>query len=154
MNEKQLDRKIEKGVNTVEKDLNKVEKDISSLAGDSAARVSGFVSNVGTAAVKAKDDVTTWVEHAVSDAGEGIGNFTEKAKETVGEAAVEVKDKVGHGLSQYNMKAQELANQVPGQFGQKAANYPWVSMTIALALGLILGFILKPGKRNFDFYTE
>ena len=147
MNEKQLDRKIEK-------DVEKIEKDISTLAGDSAARVSGFVSEVGKKAVKAKDDATSWVEHAVSDAGEGIGNFTGKAKETVGDAAVEVKEKVGHGLSQYNTKAQEIADHVPGHFGEKAANYPWVSITIALALGFLLGFLLKLGIENFEFDGE
>jgi ElaB/YqjD/DUF883 family membrane-anchored ribosome-binding protein len=144
MNQKQLDRKIKRGAA-------KVQKDISTLAGDSVTRLSGFVDDVGTAADQVKDDVSTWVDDSVSTAGDEIGKFAEKAQETVGDAAAEVRKNVGHGLSQYNKKAQEIADQVPGHFGEKAANYPWVSITIALVVGLILGFLLRPANRNFEW---
>jgi ElaB/YqjD/DUF883 family membrane-anchored ribosome-binding protein len=62
-------------------------------------------------------------------------------------AAATVKKDVGHGLSQYNAKAQEVANQVPGGFGKKAVRYPWVTISIALAVGFLLGSLLKPTRQ-------
>ena len=147
MNQKQLDKKIKR-------DAAKVQKDISTLAGDGAKRVSNFVDDVETAAGQVKDDVSSWVEDSVSTAGDEIGKFAEKAQETVGDAAAEVRKNVGHGLSQYNKKAQEIADHIPGHFGEKAANYPWVSITIALLMGLVLGFLLRPANRNSDWEIE
>jgi ElaB/YqjD/DUF883 family membrane-anchored ribosome-binding protein len=143
MNQKPLDKKIKR-------DAAKVKKDINTLAGDSLKRASGFVDDAGTAAENAFEDVSTWVEDSVSNAGEEIERISEKAKETASNVAAEVKKNVGHGLSQYNKKAQIIADRVPGNIGEKAAHYPWVSITIALALGLMVGYILKSGTRNFD----
>ena len=44
---------------------------------------------------------------------------------------------VGQGLSQYNTKIQEVADRVPGDFAKKAAGYPWVTITLSLAAGLL-----------------
>jgi ElaB/YqjD/DUF883 family membrane-anchored ribosome-binding protein len=100
------------------KDTDQTKKDISILAGDGAARLS-----------------------------RGFEKLTGDAKETVVDAAETVKKGVGQGLSQYNAKAQEFADQVPGDFSQKAARYPWVAISIALAAGFLLGGLLKPARR-------
>jgi ElaB/YqjD/DUF883 family membrane-anchored ribosome-binding protein len=50
-------------------------------------------------------------------------------------------------LSQYNAKVQDIANRVPGDFGKKIAGYPWVTITMSLAFGLLLGVMLKPGRQ-------
>ena len=42
---------------------------------------------------------------------------------------------------------QAVADQVPGDFAKKAAGYPWVTITVSLALGLLLGGLLKPGRQ-------
>jgi ElaB/YqjD/DUF883 family membrane-anchored ribosome-binding protein len=100
------------------KDAAKVKKDISILAGDGASQLS-----------------------------EGFEKLKSDAWETVDGAVETVKKGIGQGLSQYNAKAQEFADQVPGDFSQKAARYPWVAISIALAAGFLLGGLLKPARR-------
>ena len=114
---------------------------------DGAARFSIFEDNVSQATGKAKEDLTTWVEDGVSQLSEGFEKLTGDARETVVGAAATVKEDVGHGLSQYNAKAQEVADKVPGGFGEKAARYPWVAISIALAVGFLLGSLLKPARQ-------
>jgi ElaB/YqjD/DUF883 family membrane-anchored ribosome-binding protein len=62
-------------------------------------------------------------------------------------AAATLKKDVGHGLSQYNAKVQEVADKVPGHFGEMAARYPWVAISLSLAVGLLLGSLLKPARQ-------
>ncbi|HMD89125.1 MAG TPA: hypothetical protein VKF38_08180 [Anaerolineaceae bacterium] len=130
--------------NKVRKDTAKVKKDISTLMDDSTARVTRVQDNFSQATVKAKEDLTSWVNDNVSQLGEGFEKMTGDAKEAVVGAAATVKKDVGHGLSQYNAKAQEVADKVPGGFGKQAARYPWVAITIALVVGLLLGSLLRP----------
>jgi ElaB/YqjD/DUF883 family membrane-anchored ribosome-binding protein len=69
------------------------------------------------------------------------------AKKTVDDTVKTVNKAVGQGLNQYNTKVQELAERAPGDFAKKAARYPWVTITISLAVGLLLGGLLKPGRQ-------
>ncbi|MBE0699176.1 MAG: hypothetical protein IH586_19825, partial [Anaerolineaceae bacterium] len=62
-------------------------------------------------------------------------------------AAKTIEQDVDQGLNQYNVKIQDLVDQVPGGFSQKAARYPWVTISISLAIGLLLGMLLKPTRR-------
>jgi ElaB/YqjD/DUF883 family membrane-anchored ribosome-binding protein len=137
MNDQQLEKKIRQ-------DAAKVRKDLNALAEDSAARLSKLENTVNQATGKVKEDLTTWVDDGVSQLSDGFEKLTSDAKETVVGAAATVKKDVGHGLSQYNAKAQKVANTVPGNFGKAAARYPWVGMSIALAVGFIIGSLLKP----------
>jgi ElaB/YqjD/DUF883 family membrane-anchored ribosome-binding protein len=141
MNDQQLENKVRK-------DAAKVKKDLNTLVGDSAARVNRYEDNVSQATGKAKEDLTTWVEGGVSQLSEGVEKLTGDARETVVGAAATVKKDVGHGLSQYNAKAQEVADKVPGGFGKKAAKYPWVAISIGLAIGFLLGSLLKPARQH------
>jgi len=139
------DRPLE---NKVGQDVVNVKNDINTLVADSTVRFSGFGENVSKAIGEAKEDVTTWVEDGVSQLGEGFEKLTGDARETVVVAAAAVKKDVGHGLSQYNAKAQEVADKVPGGFAEKATSYPWVAMSIALAVGFVLGsLLLKPARQ-------
>jgi ElaB/YqjD/DUF883 family membrane-anchored ribosome-binding protein len=95
---------------------------------------------------KAKKDLTALEEDGVSELSEGFEKLKGDARETVVGAVATVKKEVGHGLSQYNAKAQEVADKVPGGLGEKAARYPWVAITIAFAVGLLLGNFLKPNR--------
>jgi uncharacterized protein YjbJ (UPF0337 family) len=137
MNDQQLEKKIRQ-------DTAKVRKDLKTLADDSAARLSRLESNANQVTGKAKDDLTSWVDDNVSQLSDKVEKLTNNAKETVVGAAATVKKDVGHGLSQYNAKAQKVADTVPGSFGKKAARYPWVGMSIALLVGLMVGSLLKP----------
>lgn len=139
MNNQQLDTKIRQ-------DGAKVKKDLGTLVEDSSTRLNRVESNVSQAAGKAKEDLTAWVEGSVTHLGAGIEKLTGDTKEAVAAATATVKKEVGQGLSQYNAKAQEMADRVPGQFGKKAAGYPWVAITIALVIGIVLGGLLKPSR--------
>ena len=129
--------------NNVRQDIAELKKDLSTLKGDRAARFGKFEANVSNAA----EDLTTWVEDGVSHFGEEFEKLTNDTKETVVRSAAGVKKDVGHGLSQYNAKAQEFADKVPGDFSKKAARYPWVSITIALVVGFLLGNLLKSARQ-------
>lgn len=139
MNNQKLDKKIRQ-------DTAKVEQDLSTLAGDSAVRLGRLEDDINQATGKAKDDLSTWVGDGVSQLSEGIEKLAGEAKETVVGAAASVKKDVGQGLSQYNAKSQKVADKVPGGFGKKAATYPWVTVTIALLVGFVLGSLLKPAR--------
>ena len=139
MNDQRLEKKLRQ-------DAVKVKKDISTLVGDSAARMSRFEDSVSQATGKAKDDLTTWVEDGVSQWSEGVEKLTGNVKHTVVATAATMQKDVGHGLSQYNAKAQKVADKVPGSFGKKVARYPWVAISMALAIGFLLGFLLKPAR--------
>jgi ElaB/YqjD/DUF883 family membrane-anchored ribosome-binding protein len=74
--------------------------------------------------------------------------LADDAKKSVTGAVKILNKEIGQGLSQYNAKVQNVADRVPGGFGKKAAGYPWVTSTISLAFGLLLGvLLLKPGRQ-------
>ena len=140
MNEQQLD-------NIVRPDAVKGKKDFSTLVGDTVAQFEVFEDNVSQATGKAKEDLTTWVDDNVSQLSKGFNKLASDTRETVVETEAKVTEDVGHGLRQYNAKAQEVADKIPGGVGEKAARYPWVAISIALVVGLLLGFLLKPTRK-------
>ena len=137
MNDQQLEKKIRS-------DTAKVRKDLKTLAEDSASRLSRLENNVNQVTGKAKEDLASWVDDNVSQLSDKVEKLTSNARETVVGAAASVKKDVGHGLSQYNAKAQKVVDSVPGDLGKNAARYPWVGMSIALVVGLMVGSLLKP----------
>jgi ElaB/YqjD/DUF883 family membrane-anchored ribosome-binding protein len=89
-----------------------------------------------------KNDIATLGDDGVTGLSRKYEQMTDDTKKSVDEAVKTVNKAVGKGLSQYNAKVQEYADRVPGDFGEKAAGYPWVTITISLALGLLLGVLL------------
>jgi ElaB/YqjD/DUF883 family membrane-anchored ribosome-binding protein len=138
MNDRQLENKVRQDAANVKKDLNV-------LVEDSSNRLGRLDNNISQAA----EHLTTWVEDSVSQVSAGVEKLTGEAKETLVSAAAMVKKDVGHGLSQYNQKAQQVANKVPGDFGNQTARHPWVAISIALVLGLLLGSLLRPARNRF-----
>lgn len=134
------DKAFEKKVN---RDIGKAKKDLATLGDDGVTGLSRMGDKVSRITGKAKEDLTTRVEDGVSQLGQGFEKLTGDARETM----VAVKKDVGQGLSQYNAKAQEVADKVPGDFGEKAARYPWVAISIALAAGFLLGSLLRPTRQ-------
>ena len=105
-----------------------------------------FENQVNRDIEKAKEDVATL-------GGDGVLGFSRKFEQLTDETKVRVTDAVkslkkdgGHGLSTYNAKVQDVSDRLPGDFGKKAARYPWVTITMSLAAGLLLGLLLKPGR--------
>jgi ElaB/YqjD/DUF883 family membrane-anchored ribosome-binding protein len=99
------------------------------------------------AVTNAKDDVVTWVEEGVSNIKESSHQLMDDAKQTYDKTAKVIDKNVKKGMKQYNVKAQEIADNVPGGFGDTVIRYPWVAVTVSLLIGFALGFLLKPRRR-------
>jgi ElaB/YqjD/DUF883 family membrane-anchored ribosome-binding protein len=95
---------------------------------------------------RVKKDLNTLLSNRVSQISEEIEKLTVDAKDSVVDAAESVKKDVGLRLSQYNTKAQEVVDKVPGGFAEKAVQYPWVALSLAVLVGFVLGNILKPTR--------
>ncbi len=128
------DKTFEKQVN---QDIDQTKKDIATLGEDNVAGLARITK-----------DLTTLKEDGVTGLGRKFEQLTGEAKEMVSGAVNTLNKDVGKGLNQYNAKVQAVANRFPGDFGQKTAGYPWVTITISLALGLLLGILLKPGRQT------
>lgn len=86
---------------------------------------------------KVRKDLRTLVEDGAAQVSQATG----KARE-------DLTTWVEDGLCQYNARAQEYADRVPGGFSKKAARYPWVTISIALAVGFLLGSLRKPARQS------
>jgi ElaB/YqjD/DUF883 family membrane-anchored ribosome-binding protein len=118
MNEKQMEKRIQK-------DAEKVKKDINSLMEDGVTQVTRRFEKITGEAKK----------------------LTGEAKESLANTAASVGKDVGKGLKQYNAKANEFAKSVPGDLGKKVSQYPWVAISIGLGIGLLLGGLFKRAKQ-------
>ena len=74
--------------------------------------------------------------------------MTGNVKDSVADTAAIVRKDVKRGMKQYNNKAQEVADKIPGGFSESAAKYPWVVISLGLALGFFLGILLKPSRHT------
>ena len=106
-----------------------------------------FENKVNRDIDKAKEDVATLGEDGVTGLSRKFEQLTDETKEMVTDAVKSLNQEVGHGLSTYNAKVQDFADRLPGDFGKKAARYPWVTITMSLAAGLLLGVLLKPRRQ-------
>lgn len=95
-----------------------------------------------------KEDIQTLAEDSISQVSKDYENIKDEVKTTVNGAIHSVKKEVEYGLSQYNAKAQELADKVHDGLGNEITKYPWVSISIALVIGVMIGGFLKPGRRS------
>ena len=109
-----------------------------------------FKSKINRDVDKVKKDVVTLGEDSVAGLTMKFDQWTDEKKDMVTDAVKNLNKDITHGLSQYNAKVQDVADRLPGGFGKKAAKYPWVSITMTLAFGLLLGGLLKPGRRPLD----
>ena len=107
-----------------------------------------FENKVNQDVEQAKNDLTTLGDDGVTGLTRKFEQLTDETKKTVDVAVKNVNKAVGQGLSQYNAKVQEVADRVPGDFAKKVTGYPWVTVTISLAVGLLLGVLLKPGRQH------
>ena len=132
MNDKTFEKKVDR-------DVDQVKKDITALGEDN---VSGMA--------KIKKGLVTLGEDGVTGLSRKFEQLAGDTKEKVTDATKTVNKDVGHRLSQYNSKVQDVVDRVPGSLGKKAAGYPWVTITVSLAFGLVLGVILlllKPNRK-------
>jgi len=137
--------------NKVSQDVDKVRKDLSTLLEDGVFQLSRFEDNVNPTTDKVKGDLTTRVEEGISQLSKGFEKLRGETRKTVVGAAATVKKDVGNGMSQFNDTAQKIADKVLGGFGKKATRYPWVAISTALAVGFLLGSLLKPTRKIMKF---
>ena len=107
-----------------------------------------FENKVDHDVEQAKGDIATLGDDGVTGLTRKFEQLTDDTKKTVDVAVKNVNKAVGQGLSEYNTKVQDVADRVPGDFAKKVAGYPWVSITISLAVGLLLGVLLKPSRHH------
>jgi ElaB/YqjD/DUF883 family membrane-anchored ribosome-binding protein len=143
MNDRQLNNKVRK-------DADRIIKDINTLVGDSSTRFSRFEDDVNQAAGKVKEELSSWVEEGVSKFDRMKGNV----KDSVASTAAIVKKDVNRGMIQYNNKAQKIADKLPGGFSRSATKYPWVVISLGLALGFFLGILLKPSRHIIKYAND
>ena len=98
----------------------------------------------------AKKDFNNLVDDGVVGLQRKYDQLADDIRKMVSETVTTLKKDVGSGLTQYNEKVQEGADRVPGDLGRKAAEYPWVTVTVSLVFGVLLGVLLKPGRRYID----
>jgi ElaB/YqjD/DUF883 family membrane-anchored ribosome-binding protein len=107
-----------------------------------------FENKVNQDVENAINDMATFGDDGITELTRKFEQLTDDTKKTVDVAVKNVNKAVGQGLSEYNTKLQDVADRVPGDFAKKVAGYPWVSITISLAVGLLLGVILKPSRQH------
>ena len=106
-----------------------------------------FEARTVQAVTNAKDYLTTWLEDESAQVSRKIGSLASDALDSVAVAAKTVQQDVDLGLSQYNAKVQKLADKAPGGLSQKIARFPWVTITVSLIFGFVLGMLLKPTRQ-------
>ena len=143
MNQKKLDKKIQR-------DSDQVKEGLTNLVEDKTVQMNRFKDDLVQSTVKAKDDLSTWVGDSTTQLSKGFDKLTTDAKETIDESAKMVEKDMKKGFKGYNEKAQKVADMVPGGFSKMVSKYPWVAITIGLTLGLILGQILRPVRHSLD----
>jgi ElaB/YqjD/DUF883 family membrane-anchored ribosome-binding protein len=124
----------------------KVKEDLDTIKEDGYTGLDRWEDKVGQSTEKAKERLTTWAEDSAAQISRKLEMLKGDTVDKVVVAAKTIEQDVDQGLNQYNGKIQDLADQVPGGFSRKAARYPWVTISISLAIGLLLGMLIKPTR--------
>ncbi len=139
-------RQIEK---KIERDTNHLKDDLKDLGSDNDVRMKNFGNSVKQSTDQAEKDVTRWVGNGVSQVSDRMNTLNDEARAAVVQAAAKLKKEANQSLDQYNDNAQQLADKIPGGFGEKVAKYPWVSLSIVLLVGVLLGSMIRFIRRLF-----
>ncbi len=136
-----LDKKIRK-------DADKLRKDINTLAEDSAARINKLEEMASLDYSKAKRDLAKQLENRAGQWRKKVGKLTENATRSVVSKVEPLRKDIGRRSSNFIAKAKKTAVELPKNIDKKASAYPWTTLiTIGLASGFVLGFVLKPARR-------
>ena len=91
---------------------------------------------------KVKKNINTLMEDGGPRVSKGLEKLTGEAKESW-QYSRYCKERNWPGIKQYNAKVNEFATSVSGDLGKKVSQYPWVAISIGLAIGLLLGGLFK-----------
>lgn len=133
MNDRQLQKKIHR-------DVEQVKKDVGILMKDSAARI-----HVGNG--KAPKDLLEWAQSTVSQLSTDLEKVTDGAMDTVAGAASTMKKDIGQQLSKTSSRSQKFMAKATDNLGKTVSKNPWAAISVMLALGLILGFAVRPSRQ-------
>lgn len=130
MNDRQLQKKVHK-------DVEQVKKDVGILMRDSAARI--HVGNGG-----APKDLLMWAQSMVSQLSKDLEKVTDSAVDTVASAATTMKKDLGQQLNKTNSSSRKFMAKTTDNLGKTVSKNPWVVISAILAIGLILGSVVRP----------
>lgn len=135
--------------NRIERDTNHLKDDLKDLASDNDVRMKNFGNSVKQSTDQAEKDATRWVGNGISQVSDRMNTLNDEARAAVVQAAAKLKKEANQSLDQYNDNAQQLADKIPGGFGEKVAKYPWVSLSVVLLVGVLLGSMIRFIRRSF-----
>lgn len=95
---------------------------------------------------RTKRDLAALKEDTVTGLSWKIGQLTDGPRKSTTEAMKTLNKSIGQGLTQYNTRVQDAVSKVPGDINKKASRYPWVAISMAIFIGLLLGVTLKPAR--------
>jgi ElaB/YqjD/DUF883 family membrane-anchored ribosome-binding protein len=106
-----------------------------------------FEKKVNRDVNQAKKDLTTLRDDGVIALNRKLKPLAHDVKKTIDSTVKTLNNAVGNGLNQYNAKVNEVVTDiVPDGFVKKTPKFPWVAISLSLALGLLLGALLKPAR--------
>lgn len=111
-------------------------EDLSKIEGMRDELVDLVQSRYGYAQQRAEDEVNQFLTATDTKKQALIGNLTAKKDE--------VTHKLDQDLGHYNRRIQDTIGHLLGEIDQTLLKYPWLSLVMALSIGLILGILLKP----------
>jgi ElaB/YqjD/DUF883 family membrane-anchored ribosome-binding protein len=141
--DKMNEQHVEKIVN---QDTARIGQDLTTLVRDAEIKFRRYQEKLDRAANEVKDNLTNRIIESTSQFNEGFNKLKVDTREAIVNTAAMVKQRVENGLIRYNTKVQQGADKIPGNFSEKASRYPWVTVSIALVIGLLLGNLLKPRR--------
>lgn len=96
---------------------------------------------------KTKKDLAALRNDAVIGLTRRFEQLADGPKKKAAVAVKTLNKSIGQGLNQYNESIQDVMEKAPGNIGQKALKYPWVAISFAMVLGLVLGASIKIRRR-------
>jgi len=106
-----------------------------------------FEKKVNRDIEQAKKDFAALKDDGVTALNRKLQPLAHDVKKTVDSAVKTINTAVGNGLDQYNAKVKDVvADIVPKDLGKKTPKFPWVAVSLSLALGLLLGTLFKPAR--------
>lgn len=126
----------------------KIKKGMSTLIGNSATQPGQLEGNFYQTANKTNAEINSWIENNALQLQNRYKKLTNHASNSMYDTAYTVINKVDDPFSPFNAKAEEVANIVPGRLGKRAAQYPYVAISIAVIFGFLIGNLLLPARQS------
>lgn len=121
-------------------------EELEGLKEDAVAGMKDFGEKVNQSAENMKKYNTSFMEDGAAQLTRKFDMLKSEAIDKANGAVKTIGKDVDQGLMQYNKKVQELADSLPSNFVKNTTRYPWVTISLTLVAGFMLGFLLKPAR--------